>query len=571
MAVRYDKLVRVARSAKLTYILLFLVAVAYWRSGTRTNEEPVVQLIEKTKEGSDKGSSKKVDEIAMQSKWFKGLKTDRLCPDYVEYSKQKHPPYSTGPLKLAYMRPSENCRTFSSEAVESVIEDMRARIQDPDLFRLFENAFPNTLDTTVLWHDPLNKETKSPLTFISTGDIHAEWLRDSARQLSVYLPLVKKDPKLKTMIEGAIIQQALYIRRAPYCNAFQPPQGSNVDRKPSSIDFVGPRPPWKHVFECKWELDSLASFLTLSNGYYKHSKDFSIFNNPVWQDAFQMILVVLHRESSPTFDDNGDLLPFYYTFQRDTRSGTETLGLSGSGNPVRGHTGLVRSAFRPSDDACIYQLFIPANAQMQVELSLVEPVLRELGLASFADQAAESAAAIREGIRQYGVVDHKTFGKVLAYEVDGFGGVNIMDDANIPSLLALPDMGFVDQDDEIYQNTRRMILSKDGNPYYFKGAYFEGIGGPHIGLSNAWPMSLLLQIRTTDDDEEIRQLLDLVKTTTAGLGLMHESIHVNSPRHDYTRPWFSWCNSEFGKTILDLAHRKPHLIFGPDRLDPYVV
>ncbi|KAG7832193.1 hypothetical protein KL920_000528 [Ogataea angusta] len=579
MALRYENLARVARSARLTYLLIAVVVVLYVRS---RNSDPDHQLdeqsqaletlMQKERERVLRERALEVaDEHVLETKWFKGNKLDTRCPDYVEYSQHRHGPYSEGPLKLAYMRPAKDCRTFTSSAVESVIEDMRLRMADPDLFRLFENAFPNTLDTTVLWHDPENAETNSPRTFISTGDIHAEWLRDSARQLSVYQPLVKKDTKLQQLIKGAIIQQALYIKKAPYCNAYQPPEGSGVDRRPSSVDYVGPRPPWKHVFECKWELDSLASFLTLTNEYYKNSRDKSIFRHQSWKDAFDLILTVLHRESIPTFDENGDLLPFYYTFQRETRIGTETLSLAGSGNPVCGNTGLIRSAFRPSDDACIYQLFIPANAQLQVELARLEPVLRENGLADFADSAREYATAISKGIEEFGVVNHKKYGTVYAYEVDGFGGVNIMDDANVPSLLSLPEMGYLDRNDEIYQNTRKMILSKDGNPYYFRGKYFKGIGGPHVGLSNAWPMALLLQIRTTDDDNEIAELLELVKTTTAGLGLMHESIHVNAPNHQYTRPWFSWCNSEFGKTILDLAKRKPYLIFKHEYSEPYIV
>lgn len=166
------------------------------------------------------------------------------------------------------------------------------------------------------------------------------------------------------------------------------------------------------------------------------------------------------------------------------------------------------------------------------------------------------------GIEKYGIINHPEFGKVYAYEVDGYGSATFMDDANIPSLLSIPDLGYKPVDDEVYQNTRKMILSKEGNPYYLKGYYFEGIGGPHIGIKNAWPMSLLMRIRTTDDDEEIMNSLELVMQTTGQLGLMHESINVNSRNgKDYTRPWFAWCNSEFGQTILHLAKHKPHLIF----------
>ena len=108
-----------------------------------------------------------------------------------------------------------------------------------------------------------------------------------------------------------------------------------------------------------------------------------------------------------------------------------------------------------------------------------------------------------------------------------------MDDANLPSLLALPLLGFVSMDDKVYQNTRRMILEKNGNPYFLTGRALKGIGGPHIGLQNAWPMSLLVQAMTSDDDEEIEEILSAVKKVSQ-LGLVHESIHVDRVR-DYTR------------------------------------
>ncbi|ODV94278.1 hypothetical protein PACTADRAFT_21323, partial [Pachysolen tannophilus NRRL Y-2460] len=495
------------------------------------------------------------------------------CADYLEYSKKPHPPLSEGDLQLPYMRPPEQCRTFKSEIVEKIINDLTGKIENPDLARLVENCLPNTLDTTILWFEEESGQkqgypntnsvdyTKLAKTFVVTGDIHAEWLRDAARQLSVYQPMIKYDKNLQNLMKGAINLQAWYITKAPYCNAFQPPMESNIKRKPSAIDYVTPRPSWKHVFECKWELDSLASFLTLSNEYYENSGDLS-FINDIWLDAFEMILTVLRRQSSPTYDKNGGVLPYYYTFQRDTKIGSETLPLAGTGNPVNLDTGLIRSSFRPSDDACILQFFIPANAHMCVELKRAIKYLKKTNQNNLSTIAENFIEAIYKGIYEHGIIDHPTFGKIFAYEVDGYGGKISMDDANLPSLLSLPDLGFVSATDEIYQNTRKAILSKSGNPYYLTGKYFKGIGGPHIGITYAWPMSLLIAIRTSDDDKEILDTLNLLIESTGGLGLMHESVNVNFPQGlSYTRPWFAWCNSEFGKTILDLAKRKPHLIF----------
>lgn len=503
----------------------------------------------------------------------------KQCPDYVTYSQHRHPPFSKGGQKYPYMRPAPKCRTFVSDAVESVIDELKHRIADPDLARLVENCLPNTLDTTILWHK-LKDDHKAnylrkqvfPQSFIVTGDIHAEWLRDAARQLSVYQPLIKHDEKLKQLILGAINTQAYYVNNSPYCNAFHPPPTSKVKPGNTAFDNVYPRPDWRQVFECKYEIDSLASFLTLTNEYFENSGGDTSFLNDYWFRAYEKLLIVLRRESEPSFDEaSGQALPFYYSFQRDTNIGSETLPLGGVGNPVNYGTGLIRSAFRPSDDATILQFFVPGNIHMLTELIKIrknffnEKVLADSMSAEvevFIKKTDYFIKALTSGIEKFGIVNHPTYGKVYAYEVDGYGSATFMDDANIPSLLSIPDLGYIPKDDEVYQNTRKMVLSKDGNPYYLKGFHFEGIGGPHIGIKNAWPMSLLMRIRTTDDEEEIINSLHMIMNTTAGSGLMHESVNVNSKHGtSYTRSWFAWCNSEFGKTILHLAEKKPHLIF----------
>lgn len=113
-----------------------------------------------------------------------------------------------------------------------------------------------------------------------------------------------------------------------------------------------------------------------------------------------------------------------------------------------------------------------------------------------------------------------------------------------------------------------MLLEKSGNPYYLEGKAFHGVGGPHIGVEYAWPMSLLLQTMTSDNDTEIAECLRYV-VDSSRLGLVHESINVNQIM-DYTRSWFAWANSVYAQTILDLAKRKPHLIFGKGA-EPYII
>jgi len=220
----------------------------------------------------------------------------------------------------------------------------------------------------------------------------------------------------------------------------------------------------------------------------------------------------------------------------------------------------VRSAFRPSDDATTFGFLVHANAMMAVELNRTAEMLLANGHKDTADDLFERAALIESGIWKHAVVDDPKWGRVFAYEVDGYGSRILMDDANIPSLLSLPLLGFVDINNQVYQNTRKMILSQEGNPYYLNGSMFRGIGGPHIGPTHAWPMSVLVQALTSDDDSEIIECVDMVKNVSL-MGLINESVNVNY-QMDSTRSWFAWANSVFAQTILHLAKTKPHLLFG---------
>ena len=462
-------------------------------------------------------------------------------------------------MGLPFQRPHPKCRTFHSDEVEKVIKDVTGRMKNADLARLFENTFPSTTDTTVKFHtngtmsidDRAPRSSvrpgtwEGPQSFIITGDIIAEWLRDSTNQLSPYQPLAKKDPAIHTLILGAINTQAEYVIESPYCNAFQPPpiSGLKISLLGGSRDVVHPTYEPDFVFECKYELDSLAHFLALGTQFHAHTGAGAEFtSNPRWLRALDTVLSVLEQQSESTFDEiqGGKYRRNVYTFQRPTYSGTETLNLQGVGNPLNNGTGLVRSAFRPSDDATILGFFIPANAMMAVELNRTAAMLRQhvaTGSESRADDLEKWSASITQGIWTHGVFQHPKYGPVFAYEVDGYGSSILMDDANYPSLLALPVMGFVDRENETYQNTRRMLLDKWGNPYYLEGTDFHGIGGPHIGLENAWPMSLLNQARTSDDDDEIANCIDAVLKVSS-LGLIHESVNVNLGS-SYTRSWFA--------------------------------
>ncbi|KAJ5900707.1 Meiotically protein [Penicillium subrubescens] len=505
----------------------------------------------------------------------------RACPDYTSYASTPHGPYSGGPLNLPYQRPAEACRTFSSPSVEKVIEDVTSRLVDKDLAQLFRNAFPNTLDTTIRWHQngttaaskrQSRRDTAQwtgAQTFIVTGDINAEWLRDSTNQLTNYQALAKKDKSLYNLILGAINTQAEFVIQSPYCNAFQPPSASGIPPENSTqVDTVHPAYEKSFVFECKYELDSLAHFLLLGTEFYENTGS-TEFLTDRWFKALQTVLDVIDAQSQPTFNSKNQFVTNQYTFQRETTIGTETLNLQGVGNPLNSGTGLIRSAFRPSDDATILGYFIPPNAMMSVQLRKVAKVINAAGgHDDLVNELEQRGKNLENAVKEHAIVNHPKYGDVYAFEIDGYGSRILMDDANIPSLLSLPYLGFLDKSDKVYQNTRKMITEKAGNPYYLEGPAFHGIGGPHIGLENAWPMSLLMQALTSDDDTEILDSINLVRDSSL-LGLVHESINVTKIK-TYTRPWFAWANSVFAQTILQVAEERPHLIFG-DNAKPYTV
>lgn len=492
------------------------------------------------------------------------------CPDNVVYFSEYHPPYSTGRYNLSYQRPFQPCRTFVSPEVEQTIAMMNSTITDPDLRRLFENAYPNTLDTAIKFHGYAANNTAEELTFIITGDINAMWLRDSANQLQSYLPLLRPSTSftsLASLYRGAINLHTRYINTSPFCNAFQPPIEANIsiaNNTSGSDDQVTPPVTNQTVFECKYELDSLAAFLELSTNYYTATNDSAFFGQFQWVDAVTTLLNTVATQMIGTYSENGTVNNLTYTFTRLTTSSFETQGNLGRGSPVAGGTGLVRSFYRPSDDSTLYQLFIPANVMFAYYLDKAASIMSQLTstcspAGELSSTMKQLSASILSAVDRFGTItDPFTGQKVYAYEVDGFGSMNLMDDANIPSLLSLPFFG-VDQNSAIYQATRQRILSPYTNGYYMQGPVISGIGGPHDSFGYAWPMASIVRILTSDSDSEIQDVLRGILNSTDGLGLIHESINRGNVS-DWTRPWFSWANGLFGQMILDLEGRKPDLL-----------
>ncbi|KAM7223062.1 Uncharacterized conserved protein UCP028846 [Rhypophila decipiens] len=509
------------------------------------------------------------------------------CPDYLAYSQQRNAPFSSGKYSLPYQRPAPACQTFNSPSIESTIHNMSSVISDPDLYRLFENTLPNTLDTAIKWHGVSANDSTQELTFIITGDINAMWLRDSSNQLLSYLPFLQPDDSnasLASLYRGVINLQARYLLTSPYCNSFQPPPESGLPPSNNSAavsDTVTPRYSPAEVFECKYEIDSLASFLQVSSAYHSATKDTDFFKRYQWIDALKTVISTAKSMTTPPYDAQGRVLDSPYKFTRQTTRTTETLANDGLGHPVARDTGLVRSAFRPSDDSCSLQLFIPGNMMFASYLGPVVGILKTIGgHDDFVKEIADLEGSVRKGIEHFGVakvpkltsnsssstLDRQTeTEEIYAYEVDGYGSAVIMDDANIPSLLAAPLFGYMDRNDEKYLGTRRHILSNTnsnsggGNPYFMAGPVLSAVGGPHAGPGMAWPMASIVRILTSDDDDEILGQLRQILASTDGKGLIHESVNSWDEK-SWTRPWFSWANGLFGQMIIDLADRKPHIL-----------
>lgn len=430
-------------------------------------------------------------------------------------------------------RPAPADRLFVSKAVEDEIARVKSLLTNRQLAWMFENCFPNTIDTTVHFR----MLDGNPDTFVYTGDIHAMWLRDSGAQVWPYLQFANKDEQLRLMLEGVVRRQLMCINFDPYANAFNDgPVGSywesdNTDMKPE-------------LHERKWEIDSLCYVIRLAYEYWKVTGDDSVFDE-TWLKAVNNILTTFIQQQRK--DGVGP-----YRFTRKTDRSTDTLNNNGLGAPVN-PVGLIVSCFRPSDDATTLQFLVPSNLFAVTSLRKAAEILTVVNKdEELAAKCTALADEVENAIKKYAVVDHPEFGKIYAFEVDGFGNALLMDDANVPSLLALPYLGDVDVDDPVYRNTRRFVWSTS-NPYFFKGKAAEGIGGPHVGYDMIWPMSIMMKAFTSTDDAEIKQCIETLMTTHNGTGFMHESFHKDNPSN-FTREWFAWQNTLFGELILKLVN-----------------
>lgn len=420
---------------------------------------------------------------------------------------------------MAKKLPLEELKPYMNEVAEKLSDR-------PKLAKLFLNCYPNTMATTT-------KYLEDGSAFVFTGDIPAMWLRDSSAQVRHYIGVAKHSEPVAELIEALIARQMFCIQLDPYANAFNETDNNQCWERDEPAQG-----PW--IWERKYEIDSLCYPFQLAWLFWKATGRAGCFTDSFRKSAV-MVLDLWTVEQ-----DHCEKSPYY--FIRKNCPPTDTLSHEGKGAPVA-HTGMTWSGFRPSDDACVYGYLIPSNMFASVVLSYLAEIFSEIYQdEAFAARALKLKGEIDDGIRKYGVYEHEKYGKIYAYETDGMGHYTLMDDANVPSLLSIPYLGWCSPDDEIYQNTRRYVLSTE-NPFYYEGKVLKGVGSPHTPPRYVWHIALSMQGLTSNSREEQEELLSMLENSDADTGYMHEGVFVDDPAQ-FTRPWFAWSNSIFSEYVL---------------------
>mmetsp|Transcript_1243 Transcript_1243/g.1875 ORF Transcript_1243/g.1875 Transcript_1243/m.1875 type:complete len:546 (+) Transcript_1243:76-1713(+) len=432
----------------------------------------------------------------------------------------------------------------------------RSHNLDADSLAMCDRALWHTLETTAI-------VLPDGDTFIHTGDIDDLWLRDSAAQVHPLLvpfgddggSLVESDSRLARVVSGLIKRTAMYIRHDPYANAFRIDDSYVFSAEQKKIG--------RHDLISTWnyELDSACYYIRMVYYFYKSLPDHPVLRNPSVREAVEIMIDLWIAEqdhesdqypTGPLFDCKNCGKPYRYP----------GLARDGKGTKVK-KVGLTWSGFRPSDDECKYGYLVPANMFAVVVLGYVEELAPKLwNNNDLTTKARALRLEIDQGIQEHAIVDHPKYGKVYAYEVNGMGDYLLMDDANVPSLMSIPYIGY-NYVSEIYANTRRFILSTD-NPTYQKGRNYdtgeiEGYGSPHMSQAiknNIWPMSLAIQALSSDDVKEKLRLVQKLTSATGGTGWMHESFDVSNPKK-FTRSWFCWADSLYAELVMSLTKACP--------------
>jgi meiotically up-regulated gene 157 (Mug157) protein len=449
------------------------------------------------------------------------------------------PPLLAAPAFPA-VRPAASQRRFRSAAVEAAITEFQGQVKDPELGWLFGNCFANTLDNNVT-HTSL---AGRPDTFVRAGSLDAMSLRDSSMQVWPYLALVTRDAALRQLVAGVINRQTQCILQDPYANSFYAGKNQVGDWPPD-------RPAWPPgIHERKWGLDSLCHPIRLGYHYWKITGDEQPFDKQ-WREAIRLTVNIFREQQRKTG-------PGLYRFQRPTANALDTQALAGAGYPAR-PGGLIASAFRPSGDATMLPFSVPGNffavaSLRQAALMLYDIAHEQAGY----NELMALADEIGWALHQHALIAHPTLGLVYAYEVDGYGGRALLDDASVPGLLGLPYLGALPLNDASYQSTRRLALSA-ANPFFFKGPAGEGIGSPRTGLDLISPGSLAMRGLTSPDEAEIRACLQSLRAAHAGTGYLPEAFHKNNAG-EAAQPKSAGVNALAGELLWKVYQESPHLL-----------
>jgi uncharacterized protein len=341
-------------------------------------------------------------------------------------------------------------------------------------------------------------------TYVQTGDIPAMWLRDSSAQTIPYIRYQKAYPVLRARFAGVIERNARNILTDPYANALD-------------ADY--------HVWERKWEVDSLAWPVVLASIYWRSTGDSTVFTADLHR-ALRSIVSTYQCEEQHRACHRYRYPYRVYTDDAYTRG-----------------TGMIWGAFRPSDDPVQYRFNIPQNAMAVVALRDIVGLARDgyhdPGLAR---EAQAMGARIQDGIERYGkIYDSRRHAWMYVYETDGMQHYNLMDDANIPNLTTLPYIDWCSSFDPTYLATRNFALSMD-NPFYFSGRYAQGLGSPHTPYGYVWPLGIIGRALTATSSVEVASAITTLAETDGESGLIHESFYPGGYWR-YTRPEFGWANA----------------------------
>jgi len=381
--------------------------------------------------------------------------------------------------------------------------------------------------------------------FVSTGDIKEMWIRDSAVQMAIYLKQMHRRPAVRRLVEGTLRSQAYFTIQDPYGNSFYD-EWKDITTRTKEERRLG-RGGWTGTRN--YELDSGAYFLHFLWNYYASGIYGSekLVSDPLIYDAVSIIIDTWTIEQS-----HEKLSTYRYNELERDGKGSKT-----------GYTGMTWTGFRPSDDPTNYGYNIPSNiyaaGALERVLVLNTRVWKNENLAS---RTEKLLGGIENGINEFGIVEAEDGVKIYAYEVDGLGGKEThMDDANIPSLLSIPLLGWSRFDPGIYTNTRKRLFNAKTNDFYFQGDKIQGLGSPHTEDGMVWTLAVVTRALTAasahrgdmnagnpvgnvDEDtiKEIVTQLQYLLNMQCGTGSMHESVHVDELNR-CSRPVFHWADA----------------------------